>query len=156
MSAKARFLKKIQALQPASCSFERKSQADIAAFRLRMSELQECIAQWLTDTGIETETSTVSLTDLLVDNQAFDLPALRLYYDKKAIKFTPLYLYGQGVTGCVEVSLCVERKQTPLYRLFMRAGSHNDWCCRPAETPAGPVTVFDEEMFFSMIESVLP
>ena len=61
MSAKERFLKKLQDSHPHSGSFDNKGQADIAEFRQRMSELQENMQEWLTDTGIRVESTSVSL-----------------------------------------------------------------------------------------------
>ncbi|CEJ64550.1 MULTISPECIES: hypothetical protein [Citrobacter] len=41
MSVKSQFLKKLQARQSAPVSFASKTQADIAEFRLRITQLQE-------------------------------------------------------------------------------------------------------------------
>ncbi len=47
MSVKSQFLKKLQARQPAPASSVSKTQADIAEFRLRMTQLQEQMDAWL-------------------------------------------------------------------------------------------------------------
>jgi hypothetical protein len=156
MSAKTQFLQKLQTLHASPATYDHKSQADIAAFRQRISLLQETITQWLTETGIDIESTAVSLTDLLVGDRAFEVPGLVLRYENRLIKFTPLFLYGQGVTGCVEVSLFAEGQLTPLYRLFMRAGDKTEWSGRPLEKYFGDMTLFTEETFFGMIQGLLP
>ena len=66
MSVKSQFLKKLQARQPSPVPAVSKSQADIAAFRMRMAQLQDQIDAWLTDTGLNAEPLTVYVPDLLV------------------------------------------------------------------------------------------
>lgn len=46
MSVKSQFLEKLQTREPAPVSFTSKTQADIAAFRLRMVQLQEQMDAW--------------------------------------------------------------------------------------------------------------
>lgn len=101
MSVKSQFLKKLQARQSAPASFAGKTQADIAEFRLRMVQLQEQMDTWLVGTGLNVETFTVSVTDLLVEGGTFEIAALVLRIDDRTVKFMPTFLYGQGVTGCV-------------------------------------------------------
>jgi phage baseplate assembly protein W len=48
---------KLQARQPVPVSFTSKTQADIAAFRQRMAQLQEQMDAWLTGTGLNMERS---------------------------------------------------------------------------------------------------
>lgn len=155
MTAKARFLKKLQAQQPQSGSFPNKGQADIAAFRQRMAQLQDEMEEWLTDTGIETETRSVTLIELLIGGRQFAVPGILLRYKNRTVKFIPAFLYGQGVTGCVEVSLCVDNNLTPLCRLFMRSGQDTNWrYCLP-DAP-GERRTFNEDAFFGIIEPLLP
>jgi len=156
MSLKARFFKRLQEQQGRHDSFENKSQADLELFRQRMQLLQEEMENWLKDSGIRIETFSVRLVDLLVGNSAFDVPGHQLRYEGRAIKFTPLFLYGQGVTGCVEATLCAEGKITPLCRLFMKSGKTNDWTCTQTGMLTRPERVLDEEVFFGIIEGLLP
>jgi hypothetical protein len=58
MSAKARFLKKLQEQHPRSVAFDTKAEADIATFRQRISQLQESMETWLNGTEIRTEATT--------------------------------------------------------------------------------------------------
>lgn len=76
MSVKSQFLKKLQARQSAPVSFTSKTQADIAEFRLRITQLQEQMDAWLVDTGLNVESFTVSVTDLLVEGALLKLPVL--------------------------------------------------------------------------------
>lgn len=156
MSVKSQFLEKLQTRQPAPVSFTSKTQADIAEFRLRMAQLQEQIEAWLVGTGLNVEAFTVSVTDLLVGGGAFEVQGIILRYENRAITFTPLFLYGQGVTGCVAVNLCAGGNESPLCRLFMRAGRHDEWCCTRLDTLSGPVRELDEETFFATLEGLLP
>ncbi|MDU1573735.1 MAG: hypothetical protein E6868_10850 [Pantoea sp.] len=156
MSAKAHFLNKLHALQATPQPFTSKTEADIAAFRQRIGQLHESTETWLSGTEIKTEVVSVSVTDLLVGNRSFDAPGMLLRYGERTMKFTPLFLYGHGVTGCVEVSLCAEEKVTPLHRLFMRTGSDSGWRVMPAGALSGPERAFDEEAFFTIIASLLP
>ncbi|WP_205952099.1 hypothetical protein [Pantoea stewartii] len=155
MSVKTQFLKKLQARQPASVTFTSKTQADIAEFRLRMTQLQEQMDTWLADTGLNVEALPVSVTDLLVGG-AFDMSAAVLRYDERSVKFIPVYLYGQGVTGCVEATFHNGGLVTPLGRLFMRSGTVNNWTFVPpgALSPSGQA--FDESTFFGLILALLP
>ncbi len=155
MTAKARFLKKLQEQQPQSGSFTNKGQADIAEFRQRMTQLQDEMEEWLTDTGIQTETTSVTLIELLIGGRQFSVPAIVLRYKNRTVRFTPAFLYGQGVTGCVEVSLGVDNNVTPLARLFMRSGQDMDWRYSLANAPGGR-SAFCEDAFFAIIEPLLP
>lgn len=155
MSAKERFLKKLQDKQPGRGVFENKGQADIAEFQQQMTQLQENIETWLTDTGIQTKSTSVSLVEFLIGGKTFSIPGIQLLYENKTVKFTPVFLYGQGVTGCVEVSLFAEGAPVPLCRMFMRAAGHNHWTWRPAGWSTQPGEAFSEDVFFNMIEGLL-
>lgn len=156
MSVKSQFLKRLLASQSAPASFTNKSQADIAAFRLRMELLQEQMDAWLTGTGLNAEKLTVSVTDLLVEGGAFEIPGIILRYDTRTVKFMPLFLYGEGVTGCVEITFHDGGRVTFLGRLFMRAGSVSDWTLTPPGTLSQPGERFDESTFFGLILALLP
>jgi hypothetical protein len=92
MSVKSQFLKKLQARQPVPVSFTSKTQADIAAFRQRMAQLQEQMDAWLTGTGLNVEPFAASVTDLLVEGGAFDIPGIVLHYDDRSVTFTPVLI----------------------------------------------------------------
>ena len=155
MSAKERFLKKLQDSQPRNGSFENKGQADIAEFRQRISLLQENMEEWLAGSGIRIESTSVSLIECLIGGKSFSVPGIRLLYGDRQVKFTPVYLYGQGVTGCLETSLGVQGSITILCRLFMRAGENKGWTWRPANPFSGPERTFGEEPFFELIEGLI-
>lgn len=156
MSAKARFLQKLQDTQIRNGVPENKSQADIAEFRKRMSQLQEKMEAWLTDTGIRAESTTVSLVELLAGGRAFSIPGIHLSYENRKVKFTPVFLYGQGVTGCVEVTLCTDNNVTPLCRMFMRSAESTDWTWSPSGMATGYRREFCEDAFYDMVEGLLP
>ncbi|MFK3663552.1 hypothetical protein ACI2I2_24090 [Scandinavium sp. NPDC088450] len=84
------------------------------------------------------------------------MTGIELHYLQRSIRFTPIFLYGQGVTGCVEVSLCKAGATNPLYRLFMRNGNQDAWSWLPAGTISRQSSLFDEDAFFTMIEPLLP
>lgn len=156
MSVKSQFLKKLQARQPVPVSFTSKTQADIAAFRQRMAQLQEQMDAWLTDTGLNVEPLTVSVPDLLVEGGAFEISGIVLRYDSRAVKFMPIFLYGQGVAGCVEVTFCSGDKVISQGRLFMRVGNANGWIFTPPDTSSRSGQLFDEGVFFGLILALLP
>ncbi|HCQ0107461.1 hypothetical protein [Citrobacter braakii] len=156
MSVKSQFLKKLQARQSAPVSFTSKTQADIAEFRLRITQLQEQMDAWLVDTGLNVESFTVSVTDLLVEGGAFEITGIVLCYDDRAVKFMPVFLYGQGVTGCMEVTFHDGGNVTSLGRLFMRSGTVSDWTFSPPGALSRPGQDFDESAFFGLILSLLP
>ncbi|HEF0010617.1 MULTISPECIES: hypothetical protein [Citrobacter] len=156
MSVKSQFLKKLQARQSAPVSFTSKTQADIAEFRLRITQLQEQMDAWLVDTGLNVESFTVSVTDLLVEGGAFEITGIVLCYDDRAVKFVPVFLYGQGVTGCVETTFHNGERVTSLGRLFMRSGTVSDWTFSPPGALSRPGQDFDESAFFGLILSLLP
>ena len=156
MSVKSQFLEKLQARKPAPILFTSKSQADIAEFRLRMVQLQGYLAGCAGDTGLNVETFTVAVTDLLVEDRTFEIAAINLRYDDRSVKFTPVFLYGQGVTGCVEVTLYAEGSVTSVGRLFMRADHFSDWSFTPPGALSRPGQSFDENTFFSLILALLP
>lgn len=108
------------------------------------------------DTGLNVETFTVAVTDLLVEDRTFEIAAITLRYDDRSVKFTPVFLYGQGVTGCVEVTLHAEGSVTSVGRLFMRAGHFSDWSFTPPGALSRPGQSFDESTFFSLILALLP
>lgn len=156
MSAKSQFLNKQQARQPAPVPAVSKSQTDIAEFCLRMGQLQEQMDTWLEATGLKVETLTISVADLLVEGGAFEIDGIVLRYENRSVKFMPVFLYGQGVTGCVEVTLYAEGSVTSVGRLFMRAGHFSDWSFTPPGALSRPGQSFDESTFFSLILALLP
>lgn len=156
MSVKSQFLKKLQARQPAPVPAVSKSQADIAEFHLRMTLLQEQMDTWLEGTGLNVDTLSTSVTDLLVEGGAFDISAIVLHYDDRSVKFVPIFLYGQSVTGCVEVTFLTGGQVTSLGRLFMRSGTVSDWTFTPPGALSHPGQVFDESTFFGLILVLLP
>ncbi len=156
MSAKSQFLNKQQARQPAPVPAVSKSQTDIAEFCLRMGQLQEQMDTWLEATGLKVETLTISVADLLVEGGAFEIDGIVLRYENRSVKFMPVFLYGQGVTGCVEVTLYAEGSVTSVGRLFMRAGHFSDWSFTPPGALSRPGQSFDENTFFSLILALLP
>lgn len=156
MSVKSQFLEKLQTRQSGPASSVSKTQADIAEFRLRMALLQEQMDAWLEDTGLSVEAYSTSVTDLLVVGGAFDITALVLCIDNRSVKFAPAFLYGQGVTGCVEAIFHNGVLVTPLGRLFMRSGTVNNWTFSPPGTLSRPGQCFDESTFFNLILALLP
>lgn len=114
MSVKSQFLEKLQTRQSAPASSVSKTQADITEFCLRMTQLKELMDAWLEDTGLSVEAYSTSVTDLLVEGGAFDITALVLRIDDRSVKFVPAFLYGQGVTGCVEATFHNGGLVTPL------------------------------------------
>ncbi|RJT37362.1 hypothetical protein [Rahnella woolbedingensis] len=155
MSAKARFLKKLQEQPSHRGSYDTKYAADIAEFQRRTVQLQDDMATWLTDTGVSIESIPVSVVELLAGGTAFNVQGIVLGYENRKVKFTPVFMYGQGVTGCVEVSLYVDGSVTPLYRLFMRSGEDVNWTWSSARSPTGR-RGFCEDVFFDMIVDLLP
>lgn len=156
MSVKSQFLEKLQIRQSALASSVSKSQADIAEFRLRMTQLQEQMDAWLVSTGLNVETLSTSVMDLLVEGGAFDIAALVLRIDDRSVKFVPVFLYGQGVTGCVEANFHNGGLVTPLGRLFMRSGTMNKWTFTPPGALSTSGQGFDESTFFGLILALLP
>jgi len=156
MSAKEKFLQKLKAQRPRSGEYKNRGLADIAEFRQRMGLLHEEMESWLRETGIGIASVPVSLTELLVGAEAFSVPGIMLRFDKRMMKFTPVFLYGQGVTGCVEVTVCVDGNATPLCRLFMRSGNDVNWTGKPAGASAGSRHSFGEDEFFTLLEHLLP
>ncbi|EAT8924029.1 hypothetical protein SR02_003222 [Salmonella enterica subsp. arizonae] len=156
MSVKSQFLEKLQARRSAPASSVSKTKADITEFRLRITQLQEQMDAWLVDTGLNVEAFAVSVTDLLVEGGAFDLSGIVLRVDDRAVKFMPVFLYGQGVTGCMEVTFHDGENLTPLGRLFMQSGIVNNWTFAPSGALSCPGQCFDESTFFSLILSLLP
>ncbi|ELN2578970.1 hypothetical protein RY966_004774 [Enterobacter kobei] len=156
MSLKSQFLKQLQARQPAPVTSASRSQADIAEFHLRMTLLQEQMDAWLDGTGLNVERFSVSVRDLLAEVGAFDIDGIVLRVDDRAVKFTPVFLYGQSVTGCVDVILHAEGGITSVGRLFMQVGQLNDWRLTQPGAPALPGEHFDEGAFFRLILSLLP
>lgn len=156
MSAKARFLKKLQDQQPRSGLFDTKCQADIAEFCQQMGQLNENIESWLTDTGIGVEETIVSVLDSFASGSSFNVPGIVLNYEHRRVKFTPVFLYGQGVTGGVEVTFCADGQITSLYRLFMRSSDNSCWSYSAYGSTASSRLAFSEDVFFDMIGSLLP
>ncbi|EPC9790279.1 hypothetical protein ACR3Z7_003406 [Klebsiella variicola] len=156
MSVKSQFLDKLQTRQSAPASSVSKSQADIAEFCLRMTQLKEQMDVWLEGTGLSVEAYSTSVTDLLVENGTFEITALVLRIDDRSVKFVPAFLYGQGVTGCVEATFHDGRYTTSLGRLFMRSGRVNNWTFTPSGALCPSGQGFDESTFFGLILALLP
>jgi hypothetical protein len=156
MSVKLQFLKKLQARQSAPVLSDNKGQADIAEFCLRMARLQKQMDAWLTGTGLHVETFTVSVTDLLAEGGAFEISGAVLRVRDRSVKFMPIFLYGQGVTGCVEATLHDAGHVTSLGRLFMRSGTVSDWTFTPPGALPRLAQSFDERTFFSLLLALLP
>lgn len=156
MSAKSQFLKKLHTRQGSPAAFKSKSEADVAAFRLGMEQLYEQMTDWMAETGLQAETAAASVSDLLVDGGPFAISAIVLRHEERLIKFSPLFLYGHGVTGCVEITLHAKGKCTPLGRLHYRSENIQAWSFKMHSEFSRPARSFDEETFFSVIEHLLP
>lgn len=156
MSVKSQFLQKLRERQSAPEHFSSKSQADIALFRLRMDLLYQQMDSWLAESGLIPETQTVLVSDLLADSRVFELHEISVSYEQRIVRFTPLFLYGQGVTGCTEVTLNAEGGMTSLGRLFMQTGHPGGWVFNPQSTLTRSGLIFDEEAFFRLIACLLP
>ncbi|HAV1831685.1 TPA: hypothetical protein JG914_004527 [Enterobacter hormaechei subsp. steigerwaltii] len=154
MSAKARFLNKLQ--DHKARNFDNRADADIAAFRQRVSQLQDTMESWLGGTQIRINTFSTSVVEFLIGGGAFSISGIELCYQQQSIRFKPVFLYGLGVTGCVEASLCRAGLNNPLYCLFMRNEYQDTWSWLPAGTISRQSSLFDEETFFMMIEPLLP
>lgn len=155
-SAKTQFLTKLRAHRSVSRPFDNQVQADIAALSRRIADLKMRAEAWLDGTGIEVGTSNEQLTDLLAGQQAFPLPGIRLRYAERTIAFSPLFLYGHGVTGCLEISLRCGGRRSPLGRLFMRAGRHEGWMLARTALHSDAEESLTEEAFFSLLAPLLP
>jgi hypothetical protein len=112
--------------------------------------------EWLTGTGLNVKPLTVSVLDLLVEGGAFEISGIVLHYDSRAVKFMPIFLYGQGVAGCVEVTFCSGDKVISQGRLFMRVGNVNGWFFTPPDTSSRSGQLFDEGIFYGLILALLP
>ncbi|MFP2270861.1 hypothetical protein [Enterobacter ludwigii] len=110
---------------------------------------------WLEGTGLNEETLTTSVTDLLVEYGSLEITDLFLCVDDQSVKFTPVFLYGQGVTGCVEVTLHAEGCVISLGRLFIRAGHFSDWTFNPPGMLLRTVQPFDQITSFCLILALL-
>ncbi|MFP1867438.1 hypothetical protein [Lonsdalea quercina] len=156
MSAKSQFLQKLQDKQPRTDTYASKGQADLATFCQRLGALQENTETWLAETGIRLITRHCALTEMLISNRTFTVPCFELHYENRVVKFTPVFLYGQGVTGCVDVTLAAGEPASALCRLFMRSAESQSWTYTPAHNPGGQRVAFDEEAFFTVIAPLLP
>jgi len=121
-----------------------------------MTQLKEQMDVWLEGTGLSVEAYSTSVTDLLVENGTFEITALVLRIDDRSVKFVPAFLYGQGVTGCVEATFHDGRYTTSLGRLFMRSGRVNNWTFTPSGALCPSGQGFDESTFFGLILALLP
>ncbi|MGL4723109.1 MAG: hypothetical protein ACRCWW_01170 [Scandinavium sp.] len=153
MTAKAQFLKKLQ--EQKSRTGAEGSQADITEFRQRIGELQENMEAWLAGTGIGIESTAVSLIEYLIGGKVFNVSGILLRYENKTVAFTPVFLYGQGVTGCMEVTFCEGGKNTPACRLFMRSSESARWTWSPTGPGWTPRCEFNEDVFFDMMSRLL-
>ncbi|WP_330985508.1 MULTISPECIES: hypothetical protein [Enterobacterales] len=155
MTAKAQFLKKLQEQKSRKGASTGSNQADITEFRQRIGELQENMEAWLAGTGIGIESTAVSLIEYLIGGKAFNVPGILLRYENKTVEFTPVFLYGQGVTGCMEVIFCADRNSTSAYRLFMRSSENTRWTWGPTGPGWMPRCEFNEDVFFDMVSRLL-
>lgn len=156
MSAKARFLQKLQDTRAQAGHYATKGLADMAEFRRCLGELRENTEAWLAGTGICIADGQCTLTEMLISNAAFPIPCFALHYENREVKFTPLFLYGQGVTGCVEVTLVAGGESSVLCRLFMRSTESSDWTYAFVNHSAGQRAAFGEDAFFEVITPLLP
>lgn len=156
MSAKSQFFQKLEATRQPPPPPKNKGQADIAAFRLQMEQMYENIQQWLDGSDLSITSRDIPIVELLLGNSSFLVTEITVILDNRSLNFTPLYLYGQGVTGCTEVSLTLQGQQSVLYRLFMRSGNAIGWTFSQMNTLDSKERAFDEESFFGMLNHLLP
>lgn len=155
MTAKAQFLKKLQDQQSRKGAGEGGNQADITEFRQRIGELQENIETWLSGTGIGIEETSVSLIEYLIGGKVFTVPGIILRYENQTVEFTPIFLYGQGVTGCVEVTFSENGKSTSPYRLYMRSSENSHWTWSSTGSGWAPRRALNEDAFFELMSRLL-
>ncbi len=114
-----------------------------------MTQLQEQMDAWLVGTGLNVETLSTSVMDLLVGSGAFEIAGIVLHVDDQAVKFMPVFLYGQGVTGCVEATFHDGGHVTSQGRLFMRSGCVSYWTFAPPGALSPPGRVLMRTRFFA-------
>ncbi|MEZ2604648.1 hypothetical protein [Kluyvera intermedia] len=61
--------------------------------------------EWLNGTKVRTEATTTSLIEFLIGGSACSIPGMPLHYAQQSILFSTIFLYGQGVAGCIEACL---------------------------------------------------
>lgn len=80
---------------------------------------------------------------------AFDISGIVMRYDDQTVTFTPVLLYGQGVTGCLKAIVTGEGHRSFKGHLFMRSGTVNDWTFTPFGDLSRFGQGFDESTFLA-------
>ncbi|WP_129939865.1 hypothetical protein [Serratia proteamaculans] len=101
MSAKARFLQKLQDKHSCTGPYASKDQADLVAFCQCLGPLQENIETWLAETGITRINNHCALTEMLISNSAFTVPCFELHYENRGGIHSGIFIRAgrDGVCG---------------------------------------------------------
>ena len=155
MSAKDRFLKKVQQRQAGITCAKPSVEADIQAFQWRMDDLAQQISQWFEGTCITVTSGRKHIHDLSTLGYSlgsgicrYDITTIRLHNGDRSVSITPEQLCREAETG--RVVMCVEAAESQVYLLSM--APEKGWYIRSEHQSVKDKVVMTEEHFFRAID----
>lgn len=155
MSARERFLKKVQPGKASATCGKTSVDADIQAFRWRMDDLAQQISEWFAGTSITVTLGIRHIHDLSTIGYSlgngicrYDITTIRLQNGERSVSIMPEQLCRGREIGCVVMR--VETADIQVFQLSL--APKKGWFIRREHQSAQDNVMMTEELFFRSIE----
>lgn len=161
MSARERFLKRVQQKQNTTVPGDGTVDADIQAFCQRMDELAQQVQQWFNGSGIDVVIGTTSLQDLSTIGRSlnsgasrYDITTIKLQNDTRSVSILPEQLYQKGQKGCLTMTVEMPDLEPTRQHFYLSMAPEAGWFIRVEHQAVSGKTIMTEDVFFRAIENL--
>lgn len=155
MSARERFLKKVQPGKASATCGKTSVDVDIQAFRWRMDDLAQQVSEWFAGTCITVTLGIRHIHDLSTIGYSlengicrYDITTIRLQNGEHSVRIMPEQLCRGREIGCVVMR--VETADIQVFQLSL--APEKGWFIRREHQSAQDNVMMTEELFFRAIE----
>lgn len=161
MSARERFLKKVQQNNTGIPPSKKTAEAEILVYRQRMDDFAQQISQWFAGTSIEVVLTTKHIHDLSTIGFSlssgicrYDITAICLQNGNRSVSITPEQLCRGAERGCVimrvDVLSCLSVPQI----FYLSMAPESGWFIRREQQGVKENVIMTEDLFFQAIDKL--
>jgi hypothetical protein len=161
VSARERFLKRVQQKHNTTVPGDGTVDADVQVFCQRMDELAQQVQQWFEGSGIEVIIATKTLQDLSTVGRSlnsgvsrYDITTIRLQNDTRNVSILPEQLYQKGSKGCVTLTVDAPGCSPGKQYFYLSMAPESGWFIRAEHQAVSGKTIMTEDVFFRAIENL--